>query len=158
MMGVNKSLNPILIKDYDQEFEMIVVEVKIQNKDIRIITGYGPQENWIEEDRVPFYLALEEEIITAELQGASIIIEMDSNSKLGPDFITNDPHQQTNNGKLLAGIIQRHGLVVANALNAVCVGKITRRRETVKGIEESIIDHVIISSDLVKYLQSVSAP
>ena len=40
MIGVNKSLNPILIKDYDQEFEMIVVEVKIQNKDIRIITGY----------------------------------------------------------------------------------------------------------------------
>ena len=134
---------------------MIVVEVKIRNKDIRIITGYGPQEHLIEAERAPFFLALEEEIIMAELQGTSLIIEMDSNSKLGPDFIPNDPHLQTNNGKLLAGIIQRHGLIVANGLNAVCVGNITRRRVTVKSTEESIIDHIIISPDLVKELESV---
>ena len=136
-------------------FEMIVIEVKIGNKDIRIITGYGPQEHWVEAERAPFFLALEEEIIMAELQGTSLIIEMDSNSKLGPDIIPNDPHQRTNNGKLLAGIIQLHGLIVANGLNAVCVGSITRRRVTVKSTEESIIDHIIISPDLVKNLESV---
>ena len=155
ILGVNKALNPLLIKDYNEDFELIVVEVKIRNKEIRIITGYGPQENWNETERLPFFLALEEEIIKAELQGTSIIIEMDSNSKLGPDIIPNDPHQQTSNGKLLAGIIERHGLVVANSLNAVCVGKITRRRITVKSTEESIIDHIIISTDLVKELESV---
>ena len=89
------------------------------------------------------------------MQGTSIILEMDSNSKLGPDFIHNDPHQQTSNGKLLAGIIERHDLIVANGLSAVCVGKITRRRVTVKSTEESIIDHMIISNDLVEELESM---
>ena len=155
MLGVNKALDPVLIKDYSEEFELIVVEIRIRNKSIRIITGYGPQEHWNEAERVPFFLALEEEIIKAELQGTSIIIEMDSNSKLGENFITNDPHRQTCNGKLLGDIIHRHGLVVANGLNAVCVGKITRRRVTVKATEESIIDHVLISTDLVEELESV---
>ena len=155
MIGVNKALRPLLIKDYDDEFELIVVEVKIRNKEIRIITGYGPQEHWLDAERVPFFLALEEEIIKAEMQGTSIIIEMDSNSKLGSDFISKDTHQQTGNGKILAGIIQRHGLVVANGLDAVCVGNITRRRVTSMSTEESIIDHVIISTDLVKDLESV---
>ena len=155
MIGVNKALRPLLIKDYDDEFELIVVEVKIRNKEIRIITGYGPQEHWLDAERVPFFLALEEEIIKAEMQGTSIIIEMDSNSKLGSDFISKDTHQQTGNGKILAGIIQRHGLVVANGLDAVCVGNITRRRVTSMSTEESIIDHVIISTDLVIELESV---
>ena len=39
MIGVNKALSPLLIKDYDDEFELIVVEVKIRNKEIRIISG-----------------------------------------------------------------------------------------------------------------------
>ena len=155
ILGVNKALSPLLIKDYSDDFELVVVEVKIRNKEIRIITGYGPQEHWSEAERLPFFLALEEEIIKAELQGTSIIIEMDSNSKLGPGLIPSDPHEQTANGKLLSGIIQRHGLVVANSLSAVCVGKITRRRVTVKSTEESIIDHVIVSTDLVEELESV---
>ena len=119
MLGVYKALNPLLIKDYNEDFELIVVEVKINNREIRIITGYGPQEHWKESEKLPFFLALEEEIIKAELQGTSIIIEMDSNSKLGPDIIPGDPHQQTNNGKLLAGIIQRHGLIVANSFATI---------------------------------------
>ena len=98
-----------------------MVEVKIHNKEIRILTGYGSQEHWNEAERLPFFLALEEEIIKAELQGTSIIIQMDSNSKLGPGLIPSNPHEQTGNGKILSGIIQRHGLVVANSLTAVCL-------------------------------------
>ena len=41
--------------------------------------------------------------------GKSIFIDMDAYCKLGNDFIANDPHNQTNNGKILAGIIRRHG-------------------------------------------------
>ena len=96
----------MLIKAYSDDFELVVVEIKINNKEIRIISGYGPQETWNEADRLPFFLALEEEIIKAGLQGVSVIIEMDSNSKLGPEFIAQDPHQQSTNGKLSAEIIQ----------------------------------------------------
>ena len=155
MIGVNKALEPLLIKEYNEEFELIVVEINIKNKIIRIMSGYGPQEHWNEAERIPFFLALEEEISKAEMQGTSIILEMDSNSKLGPDFIHNDPHQQTSNGKLLAGIVERHDLIVANGLSAVCVGKIKRRRVTVKSTEESVIDHMIISNDLVEELESM---
>ena len=59
---------------------------------------------------MPFFLALEQEMLKAELAGKSILIEMDANSKLGPQYIPGDMHHQTENGKLLAGIIDRHGL------------------------------------------------
>ena len=132
------------------------MEVKIRNKEIRIISGYGPQETWPDVERMPFFVALEQEISKAEMEGKSIIIEMDSNSKLGPDLIPKDPHSQSVNGKTLAGIIERHGLIVTNGLNDKCVGSITRRRETVDSVEESIIDHVLISQDLLDDLESVN--
>ena len=145
IIGAHKALKPMLIEEYSEDFELLVVEVKIKNKEIRIITGYGPQETWPEEERLPFFQALEQEIVKAELQGKSIIIEMDSNSKLGPDMIPKDPHSQSPNGKILEGLINRHGLIVANGVTEKCEGAITRKRETINSVEESIIDHVIIS-------------
>ena len=79
---------------------------------------------------------------------------MDSNSKLGPGLIPNDPHDQTPNGAVLAGIMERHGLIVVNG-SQKCSGLITRRRETKDGVEESVIDHVIITEDLAKDLDSM---
>ena len=107
-----KGLNPFLIQEYSDDFELLVVEIKAGNKDVRIVTGYGPQENLPEKERRAFFLALEEEIVKAELLGKSMIIELDANSKLGPQIIPGDIHQQSENGKILAGIIERHGLVV----------------------------------------------
>ena len=156
IIGAHKGLDPVLIQEYSDDFELLVVEVKIRNKEIRIISGYGPQETWPDVERMPFFVALEQEISKAEMEGKSIIIEMDSNSKLGPDLIPRDPHSQSVNGKTLAGIIERHGLIVTNGLNDKCVGSITRRRETVDSVEESIIDHVIISQDLLDDLESVN--
>ena len=148
VIGVHKAFKPMLIEEYSDSFELLVVEIQIRNKEIRIISGYGPQETWKEEERLPFFQALEQEIIKVELLGKPIFIEMDSNSKLGSSMIPNDPHVQSQNGKVLAGIINRHGLIVANGLRGKCKGTITRRRETTSSVEESTIDHVIISEDL----------
>ena len=41
------------------------------------MTGCGPQENWKEDKRRPFFIALEAEIVEAELYGISVIIKMD---------------------------------------------------------------------------------
>ena len=155
VIGAHKALNPVLIEVYEEDFELIVVEVKVAKKEIRIITGYGPQESWPECERTPFFQALEKEIIKAEINGKSMYIGMDSNSKLGPTFISQDPQEQSPNGKILAGIIQRHGLVVANGLGNKCKGLITRRRKTINSVEESIIDHVLVSEDLEEQLDSV---
>ena len=46
-------------------------------------------------DRTPFFCALEQEILKAKLAGKSVIIEMDANSKLGPEIIPLDNHVQT---------------------------------------------------------------
>ena len=111
IIGAHKALKPILIEEYSEDFELLVVEIKIANREIRIISGYGPQESWLEAERMPFFLALEEQIIKAELAGKSILIELDANSKLGPELIPGDMHSQSMNGKVLAAIIARHGLV-----------------------------------------------
>ena len=155
VIGAHKALCPVLIEVYEEDFELIVIEVKVAKKEIRIITGYGPQESWSECERIPFFQALEKEIIKAELNGKSVYIGMDSNSKLGPKIISQDPHEQSSNGKVLAGIIQRHGLVVANSLGDKCKGSITRRRQTLNSLEESIIDHVLVSEDIEEQIDSV---
>ena len=151
MCAIHKDLNPKLVEEYNNPFEMLVVEVE-DNK--RIITGYGPQENLTEDKRLPFFIALEEEIVKATVAGKSVIIERDANSKLGPHYIHGDPHNITPNGRLLAGVIERQHMFVVNGSN-VCKGKITRRREARKKVEESIMDIVIVSSDIIKDVVSL---
>ena len=149
MIGALKGLSPVLIEEYSSDFELLVFEIKVANRDIRVISGYGPQENWPEVERMPFFLALEQEIVKAELAGKSILIQMDANSKLGPQLIPGDMNIQSENGKVLAAIIERHSLVIGNSLKK-CKGLVTRKRVTKNAIEESIIDLVIMSGDLEK--------
>ena len=90
----------------------------------------------------------------AELAGKSINIEMDANSKLGPTLVPGDKHPQSENGQILAGIIERHGLLIGNALPQ-CEGVITRKRVTKDTIEESTIDFVLLSADLANEVDSI---
>ena len=149
MMGIHVNLQPVLISEYSSTFELIVVQIKVKNKELRVITGYGPQENLSTKERMPFFTKLEEEIVSAKLANKSIIIQMDANSKLGNTIIPNDPKQQSQNGVVLAEIIKRNALIVANSLPDKCKGLITRRRTTQDLVEESIIDFLILSADLV---------
>ena len=155
ILGIHESLKPVLVEEYSDKFEIIVAEIKVEGKDIRIINGYGPQENWPTEERMPFFVALEEEVSKAKLEGKSVIIELDSNSKLGAKYITNDPHSMSPNGLVLSEIIDRHALIVANSAINKSKGVITRRRDTVDRTEQSAIDFVLISNDLLEDLVSV---
>ena len=103
---------------------------------------------------MPFFLKLEEEIVKATLIGKSVIIEMDANAKLGPNHIPEDPQNISPNGKLLEGIIQRQNLYVVNG-SKKCKGNITRKRTTKNRVEESIIDIVLVSSDLIGHIESL---
>ena len=42
LIGAHRSLDPVLIEEYSEDFELLVVEVRIGTKDVRIISGYGP--------------------------------------------------------------------------------------------------------------------
>ena len=144
-----------LIQEINDPFELLVVEIKVAKKEIRIISGYGPQENWSPAQREPFFQALEDEVVKAELAGKSVFIEADFNSKLGKEYIPNDPHTQDKNGKLLADIVKRQNLTVANGL-MVCNGTITRKRVTTTRTEESAISFIIVSEDLVQTIEAVN--
>ena len=156
MIGVHGSLNPILISSYEEEFELLVVETKIGNQVIRFITGYGPQENWDEMQKLPFFIALDQEVGKAQSEGISVYISMDANSKLGPEYIPGDLHTMSKNGEVLAEIIEKNALIVANGLANKCEGSVTRQRVTEEGrIERSTIDFVIVSQALEQYIDKV---
>ena len=39
LIGIHKSLQPVLIEEYEEKFELMVMEIKIANKEIRVISG-----------------------------------------------------------------------------------------------------------------------
>ena len=73
---------------------------------------------------------------------------------MGPKHISGDPHVMSPNGALLAGIIERHNLILGNG-STKCTGIITRRRETKQRVEQSVIDHVMFSDDLKEHFTSM---
>ena len=155
MLGVHVSLQPVLVSEYSETFELLVVECKTNNQNIRFITGYGPQETWDLGTKLVFFNVVEEEVSKSISQGISVVIMGDFNSKLGTEYISSDPHEQSENGKILSGMIERNALCVLNGLNEKCTGSTTRQRTTVNGVEKSIIDFVMVSSNLVKQVESI---
>ena len=43
LIAVNKDLKPKMVEEYEDDFELLVVEIEAEDEDIRIISGYGPQ-------------------------------------------------------------------------------------------------------------------
>ena len=58
IIAVHESFNPILIEEYCDEFELLVVEIETKQQSIRLMSGYGPQENWEEEKRLQFFYCI----------------------------------------------------------------------------------------------------
>ena len=55
----------------------------------------------------------------------------------------------------MADIVDRHALVVLNGIKRKCTGLITREKSTIDGVERSVIDFVITSSDLINHIESI---
>ena len=87
---MHEELNPKLIEEYKDPFELLIVEIEVEQKEIRIITGYGPQENLEGGMRLPFFMALELAVAKAANERKSVVIELDANSKLWPKYIPGD--------------------------------------------------------------------
>ena len=54
-----------------------------------------------------------------------ILIQMDGNAKLGKEIISGDPHNISENGRLLANLIESENLFLLNSAD-ICQGAITR--------------------------------
>ena len=89
-IGILEQLEPVLIFSGSDEVELMVVELKVGNENIRLING--PQEGDPLEKSLSFYVELEKEIESAMNSGKKIIIEMDANAKLGKEIVKGHQH------------------------------------------------------------------
>ena len=151
MTVVDEDLEPVLVSCGNEDIDVIAVQTKVGNNRIRVINGYGPQEDEDKQQLLNFWHEIKKEVISAKDNECMMIIEMDANAKVGREVIANDPHNQTNNGKILVDMVSRNNLVIVNALD-ICKGVITRERIFEHKIEKSAIDYVIICRELYKYL------
>ena len=122
--AIHKSLNPVE-SSTDSDQEILVVEASVGDRLVRFINGYGPQEYAPEDIREQFFNQLDLEVKKFFQKGALVVIEMDSNAKLGSKILPADPKAQSENGKLLEYVITENNLVVVNS-QPLCNGAITR--------------------------------
>ena len=151
LTAIKSDLDPFLVPGNTDHSNILLVDFKVGDQRFRTINAHGPQECDFKEKIIEFWVALEQEVVRAEDDGALVLMELDANAKLGHGLISGDPHAMSNNGKLLYELLQRQNLECLN-LSPACVGKITRSRHTVKGIECSILDYVIVSRFLSHFL------
>ena len=119
-----------------------------------VINAYGPQEDESQQKIFSFWTEVENEVIKARDNGCLILIQTDANAKVGKAEIKNDPHETSNNGKILLEMVRRQNLTIGNSLDK-CKGLITRERKTVEKTEKSVIDFIILCEDLKEYLEEI---
>ena len=155
LAAVDEHLTPLLISTGNEEAEIMTVQVSVGNYQMRIINGYGPQEDEPKQIIYSFWEEIEKEVIEAVENNCMVLVELDANAKIGKEHIKGDPHECTQNGKLLLEMVKRKNLVIANALD-ICKGVITRERITKEFTEKSIIDYILMSKELMEFLTHVS--
>ena len=134
--------------------EILVVQCQISDRKIRIINGYGPQEDESTIKRLSFWQSLEQEIVAGKNENCMILVQMDANAKLGKDVISHNPNELSDNGRLLLDLIERENLAVLNT-SQLCTGAITRHRVTKENVEKSILDYILTCDKLADFLESM---
>ena len=153
LTAIDENIGSVLVSS--TESEILVVQTKIGDFDLRVINAYGPQELDSERENVyQFWRDLEKEVILVKNSNCKILIQMDANAKVGCEIIQNDPNARSNNGGLLLALVERQNLSILNASD-LCVGVITRHRKTITGEEKSVIDYIIVCDILLNYLEQM---
>ena len=128
LTAADEDMDPVLIGTGSEETEIMTIQVKVGNEDIRIINAYGPQEDDEPNEKLNFWHELEMEVTKAKDNNCMVVIEMDANAKVGKDVLRGDPHKMTGNGKLMLDMLERQNLTILNSLD-ICKGCITRERK-----------------------------
>ena len=155
LTAVDQNLAPVLISTgKDENSEILTVQINVGSHNLRIINAYGPQEDDGNKEVYDFWQEVEEEILAAKDANCLVLVQLDANAKVGMENIKGDPNKATPNGKLMLDVIERQNLTIANTLD-LCKGTITRERATKVGVEKSVIDYVIVCSELRNYLEEM---
>ena len=153
LTAAHVDLNPFIVTD-NEEVELLVIQVEVDNIKIRVVNGYGPQEDDESLKIITFWRTLEAEIICAKDEGCLLIVELDANAKIGKEHLKNDPNPMSKNGKILIDLVRKNGLHIVNS-SAKCKGVITRERILENRIERSVIDYFIVCDDIIDYLDEM---
>lgn len=154
MTAVDETLKPVLVTEGEDNVEILTVEALVGSRKVRIINGYGPQEDDELNNIFRFWQEIEEEIIKAKDSKCFVLLQMDANAKIGKDYIKGDPHTMSSNGRLFLDVSLRQHLVIANTLD-FCEGVITRERKVEQNIERSVIDYIAMCEDMYKHLKEI---
>ena len=73
-LGIHKEIESTLIRDGDDDIEVISVQTVLNDTPVKIVVGYGPQENATMEKKNKFWDFLENEIREAEVKDHGVIL------------------------------------------------------------------------------------
>ena len=110
--------------DKCEEAEFITVRLRFDDKRIRLVQAYGPQENDSVNKITDVYDNISVQLERANLAGDSVFLVGDFNAKLGTEIIRGEIHQMSNNGVCLNDIMEKYNLTVLNAPE-ICSGTFT---------------------------------
>ena len=154
-LGCVKDLQPVFVREGDDNVEALSVEISVRNMRIRCCVAYGCQETELVEKKDAFWSYLDEDVIEADNSEAGFILHFDGNLWAGKEIIPGDPRPQNKNGKLFQEFLERHPhLSVVNSL-PVCDGLITRRRKCKENIEESILDFFVVCHRVLPFVKKM---
>ena len=152
-IGALHELKPVLSRKGEDETECLSVEVSVGNEKLIVVACYGPQLGDPKERNISFWKYLAEEADAAKEQNKGLIIQMDTNSWVGPEIIPNDPNKRNANGKLMKQFLKNNpALTVLNSLG-YCDGTVTRRRTSTLGEETSVLDVYIVCQKVLKLVK-----
>ena len=147
-------ISVVVSSDESSQLEILVVQVRVGEYNIRVINAYGPQEDSKSDEKTEFWQSIESEIIFAKEEECLVLLQIDANVKVGCQVIKNDLHSTSENGEILLNLVNRQNLVIVKSL-PICKGVITRDRVTIAGREQSVIDYVIACDALGEHLEKL---
>ena len=154
-LGCSKDLQPVLLREGDDNVEALSVEIFVKDMRIRCCIAYGCQENETVERKDAFWTFLEEEVLEAEICETGFILHFDGNLWAGKNIIPGDPRPQNKNGKLFQEFLERNPqLSVVNAL-PLCKGLVTRKRISKGKHEESVLDFFLVCHRVLPYVSKM---
>ena len=154
-VGIENNIESTLIREGDDNIEALSIQIVLKQLPVRIIVGYGPQENYNMDKKIQFWNFIEQEINEAELAEHGIILQIDGNLHAGPGLVKNDPNPINRNRKLFMEFLKRNNsLIVLNSLES-CKGVITRRRMLENRIEQAVLDFFLINEKLRPFFKEL---
>ena len=131
------------------------MQIQVGSQKVRVFNAYEPQEHdFSAQIKLNFWHNLEKESMSAYEENCKIVMELDANTKVGPNIIPNDPNVQSENGRYMMEMLARQNLHMLNS-SELCNGTITRQRNAAGRIDKSILYYVIVSANLFDQAESM---